>query len=777
MVNSFGEPIYIYCATVIPWATYTSLNFEKNKSFKNLIFGAAPPIFGLLGGYLPLAAACLLFSIILNTTYFITNSNDNIRSKIIARIIYSLLPLFLASIIISPYLLAVYNFLKESPSSKTSSLFYSAHQLAELPQTLIRMLSPNLQSPGPFYEFSSYLGFSTITIASIFFFNENTRNSIKNNDWIILKIFLTIYFIINLATYGQYSFISDFIYYFIPQIGGMHIYQRFYLPAYILIAYCLLVMMSAIINERPVRSIKYFTAIFFLLSIFGAYYTSQYPESSTKFGINNFVVIELFTTFLFCLSLLFPGKIFPLTVSIIVILFPALNRMYDYSSGGNIYSEKVNIQPLEINEDVKANIVNYLKKYPKKDVYKYVDLTPMWNEKGTSNFPKSFPYFVINDINLSSYHGFNFYLSSQATYMSQMPVLGKYEIQPNWDWINLSGADFIVLLKKDLIKNQIKSIADLNHSNMLFLPNDIVIAPILKKSDSKILFDNGFFQIKPKEIIYDYKNLALNKPTKQSTTAGNAFSKLSVDGIKDGNFANNSTTHTQNQPNAWLEIDLETINNIDQIKIWNRTDCCQDRLNNFWVFISDQPFLDTDTSSILRKRKNTLSYQGFTPVVSINIQVNGSTGRYIRIQLDDSNNSTENILSIAEIEVNQKIPTTEDYKSELDFSKDQYLHHSNNANYQKLIVNSRHDLDVNYLMWGNPRQNFYLNGALLDKSDPKILGNIIKLKSGLNTIEVKYFNKLLFIFWIFYFTFFAILSCFLIFNMYVRFKKSTSSNF
>jgi hypothetical protein len=144
-------------------------------------------------------------------------------------------------------------------------------------------------------------------------------------------------------------------------------------------------------------------------------------------------------------------------------------------------------------------------------------------------------------------------------------------------------------------------------------------------------------------------NLALGKTAKQSTTFS-AFSSAVAgsanDGAKNGNFSAGSVTHTYGQTNAWWEVDLGSSSNIGSIEIWNRTDCCSDRLSDYWVFVSDTPFTAADTPATLQNRAGTWnSHQTSAPSPSTNITA-VTKGRYVRVQL-----SGFNYLSLAEVEV------------------------------------------------------------------------------------------------------------------------------
>ena len=52
-----------------------------------------------------------------------------------------------------------------------------------------------------------------------------------------------------------------------------------------------------------------------------------------------------------------------------------------------------------------------------------------------------------------------------------------------------------------------------------------------------------------------------------------------IDGNVDGNFANQSVTHTQEGYQSWWEINLGNAYTIDHINISPRTDCCEWRLS------------------------------------------------------------------------------------------------------------------------------------------------------------------------------------------------------
>ena len=144
-------------------------------------------------------------------------------------------------------------------------------------------------------------------------------------------------------------------------------------------------------------------------------------------------------------------------------------------------------------------------------------------------------------------------------------------------------------------------------------------------------------------------DLAVGKTATQSSTLpyfATVAASNAVDGNTDGNFADGSVSHTNQEANAWWQVDLGASASINSVVVWNRTDCCGDRLTDYWVFISNTPFGATDTPATLQNRAGTWSsHQTSAPNPSTSIPA-GATGRYVRVQL-----SGNNFLSLAELQV------------------------------------------------------------------------------------------------------------------------------
>ncbi len=136
------------------------------------------------------------------------------------------------------------------------------------------------------------------------------------------------------------------------------------------------------------------------------------------------------------------------------------------------------------------------------------------------------------------------------------------------------------------------------------------------------------------------QNVALGKSATQSSTVLGAVAGRAIDGNTSGLWSNNSVTHTGNAAAQWLEIDLGQSYAIESVNVWNRTDCCGDRLSNYYVMISNSPGAQPGQSGIYERHETT---QAGMPT---ELDTGGAAGRYVRIQLAGTG-----ILSLAEVEV------------------------------------------------------------------------------------------------------------------------------
>ena len=131
-------------------------------------------------------------------------------------------------------------------------------------------------------------------------------------------------------------------------------------------------------------------------------------------------------------------------------------------------------------------------------------------------------------------------------------------------------------------------------------------------------------------------DLALTRAAVQSSTVcffgvcGPA--SAAVDGDIDGNYFAGSVAHTFDTNRPWWQVDLGAVRSIEDVEIWNRTDCCGDRLQNFAVFVSDTPFTSNDPFVVMAT-PGVLTIQQVAPVGRRFLAAVNRTGRHVRVQL------------------------------------------------------------------------------------------------------------------------------------------------
>ena len=126
-------------------------------------------------------------------------------------------------------------------------------------------------------------------------------------------------------------------------------------------------------------------------------------------------------------------------------------------------------------------------------------------------------------------------------------------------------------------------------------------APTVTGRYVRVQLSNGdYLSLAEVEIYVDGVNVALNQPVEQITTGWGGVAERAVDGNRNGFYNNNSVTHTNGGPQAWWQVDLGESFDIHGIRLFNRMDKYSERLSDFSIFVSDRPFLGTESFADLQ---------------------------------------------------------------------------------------------------------------------------------------------------------------------------------
>ncbi|XP_027139399.1 fucolectin-like isoform X2 [Larimichthys crocea] len=142
-----------------------------------------------------------------------------------------------------------------------------------------------------------------------------------------------------------------------------------------------------------------------------------------------------------------------------------------------------------------------------------------------------------------------------------------------------------------------------------------------------------------------YENLALRGKATQSDRYDHAFAAAynAIDGNRDSNFHDGSCTHTSGKSDPWWRVDLLDSYIITSITIYNRGDCCQERINGLRIHIGNSLDNNGLNNPLVGQIVDLHGKPTFTKTFSPHVK-----GRYVTLLLPGSNK----YLTLCEVEVN-----------------------------------------------------------------------------------------------------------------------------
>jgi hypothetical protein len=754
MLSGLGEPEYLFAVGPLPWVIYSALAFERRPSLLALPWAMFPTVGLLLGGYMPLGVASLFLAVAVIVFLVMTDEEARPVSEKVFRLVVAFTPMACAVVVAAPYMIEVLRFMKASPSAHFVSLLYSAHDLAEAPQDILRLFSLNWRVPGPFAEMSVYLGPVGAYIALLFLVSPSAGRALSPREWNRLVWMFAGYALTCLSIYGIYSAVSDMVFHFVPQVGGMHIYQRFLYPGGLLSGLALALMLTALVRAEAAVLYRIGAAVCLLLAFYVAYKVAFHPEAWDKLGINNSLVIELIILALFACALIIPQPGAKMAFAVCLVALPLLNNMYGYSRTGHDLSDLGPKQQILLDPQTQSAIADYMRAHqPHKDLIKYADVTPLW-AGGVEPFSKSFPYLVQNRVALSSYSGFNTYLTPPGDYMAMMPIAPSLDMQPEWRYVRRTGGDFVVAPEAKLPALASSGLIADTQTGVMHLPGAVAVAPLIPDGQlDEPVYDNGYFRVDyPGAPEKPMTNLALHKPAQESSQIGDSSAAKAVDGDLNGDFSKGSVSHTAADVNAWLQVDLGQPQRIDAIQLFNRTDCCGDRLSHFWVMASNEPFADGETADQARARPGVWSAYVPSLGARLKIRTRAVTGRYVRVQFDGQAIRNDRYLALAELQVLQGAADLAPAPKPAAPTVTRFS--TNKANIFEIDVNAPGGARVTYALWPHSGLRFTVDGKRVQplREDGAA---VMPVGPGRHKIAVRYHSTVHTLFWVVYLSFLA----------------------
>jgi hypothetical protein len=136
-------------------------------------------------------------------------------------------------------------------------------------------------------------------------------------------------------------------------------------------------------------------------------------------------------------------------------------------------------------------------------------------------------------------------------------------------------------------------------------------------------------------------NLAINGNATQSSTAFDGDPRRAIDNVTNGHyFSSASVSHTADMPNSYWQVRLDSPATFTRIVLFNRSDCCTNRLSNFRLSV-----LDGDREAFGLDFDGTVGREQAVPLPA------NTRGQTVRVQLKGVNREGNGILSLAEVQV------------------------------------------------------------------------------------------------------------------------------
>ncbi|KAG7999307.1 Fucolectin-4 [Nibea albiflora] len=142
-----------------------------------------------------------------------------------------------------------------------------------------------------------------------------------------------------------------------------------------------------------------------------------------------------------------------------------------------------------------------------------------------------------------------------------------------------------------------------------------------------------------------YENVALRGKATQSDRYNHAFGAAysAIDGNRDTNFDHASCTHTSGlKPNPWWRVDLLDSYVITSISIYNRGDCCPERINGLQIHIGNSLTNNGLNNPLVGQIIDLRGTPAFTKTFSPHLE-----GRYVTLLLP----GVAKYLTLCEVEV------------------------------------------------------------------------------------------------------------------------------
>jgi hypothetical protein len=141
----------------------------------------------------------------------------------------------------------------------------------------------------------------------------------------------------------------------------------------------------------------------------------------------------------------------------------------------------------------------------------------------------------------------------------------------------------------------------------------------------------------------DPPNIASTGTASQSSTDFGMPASNAIDGNLD------SFTHTADERNSWWRLTFPRERHLGRLVLWNRVDCCAERLSNFRVSV-----FNANNEEVFGQDFYSPEQGGGFPLAGEPVEIDlppGATGNLVQVRFLDQNNAGNGWLSLSEVQV------------------------------------------------------------------------------------------------------------------------------
>ncbi len=479
-------PFYLaFC--LFPLLVYVALSSHRAKSKLALFLLSLVYFSYFFVGYLPLALAGTVMSLVFAAAYLFWIERPTHQS-IASLITKTLAPVVIAGVVALPGSLAIVQFVKMASTPGQSELQFSAYSLSEQITNIISSFSTSIIATAPSHYLILGLLGCTFLIA-FFFLPGNPLKALTEKQRKLFKFSATALAFILLISFGKAIVGSTLFFYFVPGLGKMHAYQRYFI--FILPFFALLVTLAlhAIIKEKPIGLLKALSGLFFFATLaISLGLTAHWIKPSPYIFWSELLPILLLITLASLALLLFERK--GAWIALIACVFMIGLPKYYFYTNDYVLNKNISLTANKMDNDA---LLAFFKKNSDHDIIKYVNFLP-----GEFNYiPRNYPWVFQGHIHLSNYLGYEPQLAMPLAYRRFLAI----SMANDWSWLRRTGAQFVIYNAKTDPKTQNLIAQYTDDEPTTTFSNGTVIAklnnqfPSYPKGYKGTVINNGYVQL------------------------------------------------------------------------------------------------------------------------------------------------------------------------------------------------------------------------------------------------------------------------------------------